>query len=587
MRNEAIKMMKRILPLVFGGIILPVSAFSAALTARVDNPKIAYGETINFHLSYDGSDGGNLQPDLSVLQKDFNIYSTSSSMNTSIINGVATQKREWVITLLPQNQGKQIIPSVSAGNYKSSPVEIEVLSSEAIKKEQKNSVSGNDAAVQMASFEAELKADNKNPYVEQEISVVLTIRSNQNLQFSNEPYFEDGDDWIIKRVSNSDISQKDGEIITKLNYVFFPQKSGKQKLPRAVIEGFYVTYENSPKQTIGGGLLQLFDMDMGSMFGVQKPVLFKSNSEIINVKPIPQDYTAQNWVPADILVADAKWVDAKPNFKVGETVAREIMITASGVFENQLPELEFTQNSAWKQYPDKPQYSSTIHENKLISQEIIRVVYIPQKSGKIQLPEIVIPWFNVKTQKTEKAVIPAENVEVKPNAQYEALQSEPMVKQVLPEKTIDIDKPEKEPVLPEKITDKSMIIMAVVIAFLSGLLISFLMFGRKKDSSKTSNINDYHKNVRNALTHGDFRGARDGLVKWGQSIYPQVRINNLQDLSAAIADEEFSKQCKILNAILYGNSTAEPDISLILKSMGKHTKHKDYKQENILPNLYK
>lgn len=580
-------MMKRFLSAVSVCIsIFPFSVFSAELTASVDNSKVAYGETIDFRLSYDGNDGGNLQPDLSVLQKDFNIYSTSSSMNTNVINGVATQKREWLVTLLPKNEGKQVIPSVSAGNYQSSPIEIEVVSADAVIKEQRKSSVDNDNTAQMASFKAELKTENKNPYVEQEIPVVLTISNNRNLQLSSEPYFENSEDWTIKRVGDLKTTQKNGEIITKIDYVFFPQKSGKQELPRAVVEGFYVVYDNSPKRTIGDSLWQLLDVDMGAMFGVQKPVLFKSKPEIIDVKPIPEEYTSHNWVPAEMLAADARWVDKNPTFKVGETVAREVTITALGVSENHLPELEFEENSAWKQYPDKPQYSSTIHDNKIISQEIIRVVYIPQKSGKIRLPEIVIPWFNTKTGKVENAVIAAEDVEVKPNKQYEALQKEPLDEQILPAKEVNTVKPETENIKQASKVDDNMM-YAIIAAFFSGLLVSFLLFGRKKEAKPVQKTENYRKNVRNYLAHGDYHGTRDCLIKWGQSAFPCLKINNLKDLSDAVANEEFSKQCEIINAVLYGNSSAKPDADILIKGMVKLAKNKSSKEENLLPDLYK
>ncbi|MBR1600751.1 MAG: BatD family protein [Alphaproteobacteria bacterium] len=580
-------MMHKRLLLIICATVMPLKVFSADLTAKVDNHKIAYGETVNLRLSYEGNDGGNLQPDLSVLQDNFNIYSTSSSMNTNIINGAVSQKREWLITMLPQNAGKQTIPSISVGNYKSLPVEIEVLSAENVEKEKKKQNGSKSDVAQMASFAAELQVNNKNPYIEQEVSAVLTIRSNRNLQFNSEPYFENSDDWIIKRVGNSAVSQDNGEMLTKLNYVFYPQKSGKQDLPRAVVEGFYVTYENSTPQNIGGGLLQFFDMDMGAMFGVQKPVLFKSKTETIDVKPIPSAYTAQNWLPAEKLVAEAKWVDNNPEFKVGETIAREIAITALGVSEKQLPELELKENSAWKQYPEKPQYSSSVYENQLISQEIIRVVYIPQKSGNIQLPKIEIPWFNVKTQKNEKVVINAEDVEVMPNEQYETLQSEPAQTQEVEKNIIDTSKTDNKTIAPVKQTYNSIIILAIIGAFLSGLLISFLLFGRRKNNFKAQKSEDYRKNVRHALLQGDYHRARDSLVKWGESAFPNLKINNLKDLSDAIKNENFTEQCDVINALLYGKSEQKPNVDIVIKTMTKHAKDGHNKEEIILPKLYK
>lgn len=579
-------MLEKVISALVITVLLPISVKAAELKADVSNKKIAYGETVELRLSYDGSDLQDIQPDLSVLQKDFAVYSTSSSMNTSIINGNMSQKKEWIITLLPANEGNVTIPAISAGNYTSNPISIEVLSAEEAVKTQNNANNKNNVA-QVAGFSANIELENNNPYIEQEILATLTVKDNRNLQFESLPYFENNDDWIIKSIGRPQRTQNDGWQTTTFVYALSPQKSGKLELPSATIKGYYVTYESSGHRNLENGLLQFFDVDMSGMFGVKKPVMLRTKPQIVNIKPIPSEYKSTWWVPADVLIATAEWVDENPKFKVGETVAREITITASGVTENKLPEIEFKDNSLWKQYPDKPQYSSTVHENKIISQEIVRVVYIPQKSGKLTLPEIIIPWFNVKTQKTETAIIPSQEVEVENNVTYQNL-SQAQEKTNLP---VENNK-ETVSVAPKTNaentkTDNKLMIFAILIAFFSGLLISFLLFGRKEKKQLTVKKSDYLKTAEKAMYVGDYRALRDALLHWGQEVYSHAKINNLKDLSDIIKDEELAKQLDVLNAILYGKTTQKFDMKVVADILKKSDKSKQKSVEQPLPNLYK
>ena len=580
-------MLKRSICFLLFYVISVHASMAAELRAIVDTPQIAYGETIDLRLQYDGNDSGSLQPDLSVLQKDFTIYSTSSSMNTSIINGVASQKREWLITLLPKNEGKLTIPSVKAGSYESLPIDIEVLSADKVVQRQNTENSAGD--VDLPIFGVDLQVDNDNPYVEQEITAVLTISDNRNLQLTGEPLFENADNWVIKSVGRPQKRQKDGINTISFFYALSAKKSGMISLPQAVAEGYYITYDNSPQRSIGGGLLQFFDMDMTGLLGVQKPVLIKSKPQNINIKPIPTGLDAESWVPAEALTVTAEWIDKNPKFKVGETVTREVAVTALGIAENQLPQIDFMSDAQWKQYPDKPQYTSAVHDNRIISQESIRVVYIPQKSGKQRIPEIKVPWFNVKTHKIETATVPSEEVDVEVNNNYEIEKNEPADVSAVGKNMAaqqHNDAPKQTP-QSSGMTNDYIIYIASFIAFLSGLLISFLLFGKRGLRVKDETKVDYAQNVKRALKQADYRMVRDYLVKWGQANYPKADINNLKDLDGIINIPEFSRQCSVLNAILYGNSDDKLDEQIIMSSLKQKEKGKKKEIKTPLPDLYK
>ena len=582
-------MLKAKVLLVLSLVMFPFTLVAAELTASVDNKQVAYGETVMFSLFYDGSDGNSLMPDLSVLQKDFDIRDTSSSISMQYINGTQSQRREWRLTLSPKSKGNITIPAIRAGKYVTQPIDIEVLSAKTEVKKTDNSSAVKDSQEQSAFFEATWDISDENPYVEQEITAVLSVKDNRDMQFSREPNFENADDWEIKVLQQPQVSNKNGEKITKFFYAMAPLKSGRLELPRAVIDGFYTVYDNASQrpQSFGDSFMQFFDMNITNFMGVQKPVLFRSDIETVNVKPIPENYAGKQWVPALILLATSEWKDKNPKFKVGETVARYITIVASGLSENRLPDIKLPENPDWKQYPDKPQYSSAVHDGKFVSQETVRVVYIPQKSGKMVLPEIRIPWFNVKTGKTEYAVVESQEIDVAPNAAYENIS--------LPEKEQAVrSEPKEQPKVKaakkknnSQNDNKLVVFVAAIIAFISGLIVSFLLFGRKQKSNKKITESDNLKSIRQALDKKDYREVRDSLLQWGQNVFLHERINNLQDLVNMMEDDEFASQCEILNSLLYSHTDKTLDEKVIINALKNAGRKKTRKTDTPLPNLYK
>lgn len=562
----------------------PFSLMAEELSSSVDNQQVAYGEAVEFHLAYDGSDGNSITPDLSVLQKDFDIRSTSSSVNSRIINGVISQKREWILMLLPKNKGKITIPAVKAGKYSSQPIDIEVVSGQEAK-QNLSAVSGKtDNQAKTAFFNAVWKVDQSNVYIEQGIPVVLTVKDNRNLQLSREPYFENTDDWEIKIAEKPRNIQKDGENITEFYYILTPRKSGNIELPQAIIDGYYMVYDGSVQNSFGNSIFQLLDMGVSDIMGVQKPVMFRSDRKTINVKSIPQEYVGKQWLPAEVLIASAEWEDKKPEFKVGETVTRNITIIASGVSEDKLPNIEFADIPYWKQYPDKPQYSSAVHDNNFISQETVRVVYIPQKSGKLSLPEIKIPWFNVKTQKTEIAVIAEETIDVKPNIAYENIS--PSEEKNNGVQVPDVQEPSTEVKENKKSDNNFTMFVAVLIAFVSGIGVSFLLWGQK-DNHKKVTEQDSLKKLKQNLRARDYREIRNSLLQWGKKTFPQNNINNLKDLTDIVKDDAFTRQCEIINLHLYSDTSEILDDKIIIGTLKDIGHRKAKRAYNPLPDLYK
>jgi HAMP domain-containing protein len=87
-------------------------------------------------------------------------------------------------------------------------------------------------------------------------------------------------------------------------------------------------------------------------------------------------------------------------------------------------------------YADKPATSETLKGNTIIGDRIESYSLIPKKAGKLELPAIKVPWWNLKTQQVEYATLPARTFDVMPAASTlvtsAAVQSQPVTQTQAP-----------------------------------------------------------------------------------------------------------------------------------------------------------
>ena len=195
-------------------------------------------------------------------------------------------------------------------------------------------------------------------------------------------------------------------------------------------------------------------------------------------------------------------------------------------------------------------------------------------------------WFNVRTKKIETAVIPAEKVFV------EGHSVEPETKSMSAENTktqATEQKTEKTEITPQNLVSDEKIWIWVIVAFLAGLLISFL-FRRPQAVKKEENKSrtDWKSIIRRNLDNKDYRALRDNLVLWGNTVFKDANISNLQDLAKAVKQDNFENQLQNLNKILYGGENVSLDASIILQVIRNSSGHKNKNEtEELLPKLYK
>ncbi len=553
------------------------AGWTQSFEARLNRSTLPEGET--FMLTLDLKDAQtNQTPDFSPLKKDFTIFSVANGFRTNIINGQSSSSRQWNLVLMPKKAGTLDIPSIKLDNFVTNPLKVSVgaVASEA---EASDSTTN-----ETPKYRLEATIDNSTPYVQQQIIYTLILYDSGGLQ-GGEPIFltTSPDDWEIKNLGAPEVEPLPdaGRKIT-FRYALFPQKSGLLQTPPVRFEGYYLTRQKRSDPFAGLFNDDFFSAGFGltDVFASRTPVVLGARPIDINVRPIPAQNNGNWWLPAEDVKLWAEFSPLQPKFETGEAVSRNIYLQATGVDDNQLPEIKFENVPDIKQYPEKPQISTHVENHKIIALEKIVDVYIPSKAGQVTLPEISVPWFNTKTRQMEKAVVPAMTVNVRNGktvpTQTMPAASEPLIESAAPQ------------TLPQPVIKPTVNLWLLLGgAFVAGALLCLLIVKLWSVVSSYAG-KDAAKAVLRASAQKDLRAVRDYLLEWAAKRYPDRRILSLQDVDAAADDKAFRCELDKLTEALYAKDSKNWNNFLFAKVFQNINKQKKGRPavDTPLPKLY-
>lgn len=585
------KMKKFLFGLCFS-LFLTFSAQAQTLTAEVNRSEIPEGETFMLTLSYDGNE--NDTPDIGVLNDDFTIFSVGNTVRNQMINGKFSRERQWNLVLMPKSAGEITIPAIKLGNSESRPLTIRVIKAgEAYSGD--NMQNGMPQPNQKPRFFIQGSIDTPNPFVQEQMNYTVTLYDAGGLQGS-EPTFVNADakDWIIRSLGNPEIKSVTINGINmreiKFNYALFPQRSGKLTVPQARFDGYYLTKPEQridPFRDLFHDDFMGFGLNMNDMFATRNPVTLVTKPIEADIRPVPQENGGNWWIPAQNVVLYSRFEPENPQFKVGEAVKRNIYLKAEGVLDNQLPEINFKNIAGVKQYPEKPIVKSVVENGKVISIAQIANVYIPNRGGEAVIPAISVDWFNVKTNKLEKATLPEIKINIADGGADTAAESysEPQRDEIVPEKTAV----KKSAVVSQPVSVNPYLLTGA--AFAAGILLTALFFVLRKKSVPSVSaapVKDWRKYVLQQAKAGNLRALRDGIIEWCRNKYGDGNIANLSDVAKIVGDKTFANELEKLSSALYSGAENEWTAEKFIKTFDNLGKQKTGKntERDILPKLY-
>jgi len=396
-------------------------ALAGTLEAQIDRTRITQGETVTLQLSVSDDIQGN--PDLSPLDKDFDILSRSEGSRFNIINGHSSATREWQLVLLPKHEGDLTIPAVRLGGMESQPLQLKVMPAAATQ--------SGAAGTTGQPVLVEVEAEPEHPYVQGEVAYRVRILSRVPLNEASlgEPQAGDA---IVEQAGedNHYTTQRNGTTyqVIERRYVIFPQHSGTLRINgptlaaavpvrnsgrRSLRERFFGKDPFKDMEKFFGGAPFADFPDIGGLFTETRPVRIRGRDITLNVLPQPAGVQGQ-WLPAKSLSLAEAWSPDPPVFRVGEPVTRTIALIVDGLSAAQLPDLAPPLPSGMKAYPDQPQNETRAEADSLITTRTLKTALIPTAPGSVTLPEFRIHWWDTEAQQPRVATLPARTFQVLP-----------------------------------------------------------------------------------------------------------------------------------------------------------------------------
>ncbi|EHL32421.1 hypothetical protein LDG_5377 [Legionella drancourtii LLAP12] len=366
--------------LIISGFFCLFSVLAQAeVQLQLDSSQVSLEEPFRLMLTQDNLQTGSGIPDLTPLRKDFFILGTERSVNYAIINGQTQSSSTWTITLKAQKVGTLTIPPIKIGNEQTAPLTISVANTD-------TDANANDAAVKQPTKQQDImlttEVNEKNPYVNQQITYKVTLYNSKQLLDANYQGPKVDNALLVPLGSEKRYQTQKNNVqylVEEQSYAIFPQKSGPLKITSPVFNALVYNFE--PQR-----------------------VKVEDKTITLNVQPIPKQYADKKWLPAKQVKLTEKYENISQTLSEGSTLVRTVTLEGVGIPAQLLPMLNFAETDAFNVYPEKGQEKNQIIQGELISTTKIKVTYLLNKSGKITIPELRLPWFNTETGKEEIAL---------------------------------------------------------------------------------------------------------------------------------------------------------------------------------------
>ncbi|HBO58939.1 MAG TPA: hypothetical protein DD624_03405 [Alphaproteobacteria bacterium] len=374
----------------------------ADFKATVSRTTLPEGESFQLYLRQNGDAE---QPDVSVLNKDFTVVGQRKSYKTSIINGKAEKYNENILTLIPKTAGTVVLPAIYAGKEHTSPMNLTVVPAGTALP----AAAGQKQPVQSKVFLRASLSDEK-PFVAQQVVYTVRLYTNEDtvlLDGALTPPAADGvavEQWGEARRSRTLINEAPYNVL-EYKFLLFAQKSGKIKLEAPRFQGIVSDPDAGRDTDIFG-----FQSAFSGFFG-QKNIVVRASDATLDVKPLP-DGVKTGWLPATHVEIAEEFSPESASVALGEAVTRTVSVAVNGARDTQIPDPDFPAGDGYKLYPGQTDSKKMFDDQGIVGVKTRQVVFMPTKTGDVVLPALELPWYDVKNQTVQIAVLPSKTIKV-------------------------------------------------------------------------------------------------------------------------------------------------------------------------------
>lgn len=508
--------MKYCISIVF---FLFINAAFALITPEVDSSTILQGTPFRLTITVNDIHTHGV-PDLSVLQKHFDIVGTEQNQTYTSINGHSQRSSQWTVVLIAKKAGDLTIPEIIVGNDKTTPLVIHVSSTPVANNQ---SLTDDDAnATDGVSLIGHV--DEEHPYINQEIIYTVRLYNNQRLLDVDYQAPKIDDALIISLgASRRYQTQKNNQLFTveEQTYAIFPQRSGRLVLHGPSLNA--LTYDR-----------------------FASPIHLPSKTSTLSVKPLPKGINNDSWLPAKAVSLTESYQKPPLLVKQGSTITRTIKLSARGLPTELLPNLVFDDQPSFRAYTQKPVLHNSIKKDDITGIKTYKVTYLFNQAGDIALPALHVKWFNTVSKRFETASLPAQHINV--------TATKPLPAKIEPLPTVS-QKPLTKPIKQHPGNSLAWWLAGV---FAAAWLVTLIFIWRSPVYFRIRREKRYAlTTIQRACERNSPIEVQAALLDWARLVWPDKTILSLNDVLELIVNVSFKHEIRRLLAKLYSQQNQD------------------------------
>lgn len=364
-------------------LLLIASSALGTIQTSVNRNRIDLSDTITLTVQTNQKTGSD-SPDFSKLEQDWHMLGTRQISNVVWSNGQLQANNSWQITLAPKRKGTLIIPVITWQGSNSKPIYVQVSPiTESLKRQ----------IERLAFFKT--KISDGPVWVQSQILYQILFYYTQSIQLSRDLSPPNLPNVVVQSLGapTSGIEQINGirYWFIKREYALFPQTNGQLEIPVESVSGY-------ARLSQGG----------------RKRIEIHSEGYSIPVMPKPAEYPQDAlWLPAQDLRITSNWHKAINTLDAGVATNLNLTIRAQGLPASVLPQFPTLDLPDVRLYSHPPKSDEQFNSKGVTGSLAGDLAIIPTRPGTLVLPEIRIPWWDVKTAKVREAVWPGLSIPVK------------------------------------------------------------------------------------------------------------------------------------------------------------------------------
>ena len=583
--------------LVFLTLVCSIKINAQDLEVSVDRAELARGETLTYTIRiYEQRQG--MQLDLTPLTEDFDVLGTRTSSQVRSINGQVESWTDYIVTLFPLTEGELTIPPIEINNLQTEPIVISVMN------EGPRSNQDNDELF------LEIEVNKEALYVQEQllftVKLYYTINGIRNPQFTE----LEMEDTVIQLIGSPNQYEQIIEGVRygvyEKRYVIFPQRSGPLEIPDILFRG---------EVTDGSSNFVFRNLNTRRVTAFIEGITISVNERPVDAQEF------DNWLPVTNLSISEEWSTDLENLSVGDSITRTITLTADGLDGAVLPPFSPETLDGINVYQDPASIERTYVDGSIVGTRVESSTLVPVIAGTIEIPEIVIPWWDVSSDELKEAVITAKNIQVAtiegeiPSEQAqesngnleELLAASPTVDQEM------IDAQEEEEFIEVGIYWLNYIIAFICIVVLTSIYRLVLRPNNEEISDYLQNLKNKYKSrispynneriafrqLNTACKKGDLTKIKGALITWCDHYSLEKKLNtiegilqnpdwsSLHSIIINLQNTLYFKHKSVQNVKIFSSKELLKEIKNLRDSKRKQKKITNLAERYSLPPLYR